>query len=263
TPDVVLPGRSMRLARRLTIYGPQLYHWLAIESFAQERHDLALTLAFAADFVDVFEVRGHPRPRRGELLPGTTDGHTVRLGYRGLDGALRTTTLLLDPAPTRLDATGAEYRLPLAPGDRVELSLVATAAVEPAAPRRAHHLAASAALRAGVRARHAALPRAAAGHRRRRVHRSRARQDPARVPPWRDGDVPRGPVRAVLRQRGRHAAVRDAGRRVLPLDAGRRLRARDVARRRARAGLDGARGRRAGQRLPRLFAPLAGRARQP
>jgi glycogen debranching enzyme len=137
TPDAVLPGRSMRLARRLTIYGPQLYHWLAIESFAQERHDLVLTLAFAADFVDVFEVRGHPRPRRGELLPGTTDGHTVRLGYRGLDAALRTTTLLLDPAPTRLDATGAEYRLALAPGDRVELSLVATAAVEPAAPPRA------------------------------------------------------------------------------------------------------------------------------
>src|SRR2546427_8598646 len=28
-----------------------------------ERHDLALTLSFAADFVDVFEVRGHPRPQ--------------------------------------------------------------------------------------------------------------------------------------------------------------------------------------------------------
>src|SRR5437868_15321910 len=29
-PHVVLPGRSMRLARRLTIYGQQLYHWMAV-----------------------------------------------------------------------------------------------------------------------------------------------------------------------------------------------------------------------------------------
>src|SRR5205814_1114193 len=32
-PHVVLPGRSMRLARRLTIYGQQLCHWMAVESF--------------------------------------------------------------------------------------------------------------------------------------------------------------------------------------------------------------------------------------
>ncbi|HEY3101253.1 MAG TPA: amylo-alpha-1,6-glucosidase [Methylomirabilota bacterium] len=135
-PHVVLPGRSMRLARRLTIFGPQLYHWLAVESFVHERHDLALTLSFAADFVDVFEVRGHPRPQRGEMLPREGDARVVRLGYRGLDGLRRTSTLVFDPPPDRLDATGADYHLPLGPGDRFELSLVVTANVEPvAAPR--------------------------------------------------------------------------------------------------------------------------------
>jgi len=135
-PHLVLPGRSMRLARRLTIFGPQLYHWLAVESFVQERHDLALTLSFAADFVDVFEVRGHPRPQRGEMLPREGDARVVRLGYRGLDGLRRTSTLVFDPPPDRLDATGADYHLPLGPGDRFELSLVVTANLEPdAAPR--------------------------------------------------------------------------------------------------------------------------------
>jgi glycogen debranching enzyme len=136
-PHVVLPGRSMRLARRLTIYGPQLYHWMAVESFVHERHDLVLTLSFAADFVDVFEVRGHPRPQRGQLLPREGDARVVRLGYRGLDGLVRTSTLAFDPPPDRLDATGAEYHLPLTPGDRLELLLVVTANVEPAPPRRA------------------------------------------------------------------------------------------------------------------------------
>jgi len=135
-PMVVLPGRSTRLLRRLTILGSQLYQWLAIEGFVQDRHDLQLTLDFAADFVDVFEVRGHPRPRRGEMLPPRIDGRTVRLGYRGLDGIVRTTSLTFDPPPARLDAEGAEYRLTLAPRERLEIGVVVTAAREPAPPSR-------------------------------------------------------------------------------------------------------------------------------
>ncbi|HEY7520048.1 MAG TPA: glycogen debranching N-terminal domain-containing protein [Methylomirabilota bacterium] len=136
-PMVVLPGRSTRLLRRLTILGGQLYQWLAIEGFVADRHELELTLTFAADFVDVFEVRGHPRPRRGQLLAPRVDGKTVRLGYRGLDGVVRTTTLAFEPPPARLDAESAQYRVTLAPRERLELSVVATAAREPAAaPRR-------------------------------------------------------------------------------------------------------------------------------
>jgi glycogen debranching enzyme len=131
-PMVVLPGRSTRLLRRLTILGGQLYQWLAIEGFVPERHDLELTLTFAADFVDVFEVRGHPRPRRGQLLPPRVDGKTVCLSYRGLDGGVRTTTLTFDPPPARLDAESAEYRLTLAPRERLELAVVVSAGREPA-----------------------------------------------------------------------------------------------------------------------------------
>jgi glycogen debranching enzyme len=132
SPTVVLPGRSTRLLRRLTILGGQLYQWLAIESFVDDRHDLELTLSFAADFVDVFEVRGHPRPRRGEPLPARVDGKTVRLGYRGLDGVVRTTTLSFDPPPARLDAERAEFRVTLAPRERLELAVIVTAGREPA-----------------------------------------------------------------------------------------------------------------------------------
>jgi glycogen debranching enzyme len=134
SPTVVLPGRATRLLRRITILGGQLYQWLAIEGFVADRHDLELTLTFAADFVDVFEVRGHPRPRRGEALPARVDGKTVRLGYRGLDGVVRTTTLSFDPPPARLDTESAEYRLMLAPRERLEVAVIVTAGREPAPP---------------------------------------------------------------------------------------------------------------------------------
>ena len=131
-PQVLLPGRSLRIARRLTVHGSQLYQLLVVEAFTREPIDIGLTLHFAADFVDVFEVRGHPRARTGRLLPPEVHGASVRLAYHGLDDVTRTTTLAFDPPPDRLDETGVEYRLTVAPGKSVELTVVASAAVHPA-----------------------------------------------------------------------------------------------------------------------------------
>jgi glycogen debranching enzyme len=133
-PQVLLPGRSLRIARRLTVRGGQLYQLLVVEAFNREPLDISLTLHFAADFVDVFEVRGHPREHRGRVLPPQVDRASVQLAYRGLDDLTRTTTLTFDPPPDRLDETGAEYRLTVAPGKSVELTVVVSAAVQPAAP---------------------------------------------------------------------------------------------------------------------------------
>jgi len=135
-PDVLLPGRSLRIARRLTVYDNQLYQLLQVEAFQPEPIVLPLTLLFAADFVDVFEVRGHPREQRGERLPSVVNGTTVRLAYRGLDKVVRTTTLTFTPSPDRLREDGADYRLTLTPGSSAHITVVTTASVEPA-PRRA------------------------------------------------------------------------------------------------------------------------------
>ena len=133
-PQVLLPGRSVRLARRLTVRGGQLYQLVAIEAFNREPLAVSLTLHFAADFVDVFEVRGQPREHRGRMLAPEVDGAAVRLAYRGLDDVTRITRLTFDPAPDRLDETTAEYELTLAPGTTVELTTVVSAGVMPVGP---------------------------------------------------------------------------------------------------------------------------------
>ncbi len=133
-PQVLLPGRSLRIARRLTVHGTQLYQQLLVEAFNREALDLSLSVHFAADFVDVFEVRGHPREHRGRVLPPEVDGASVRLAYQGLDHVTRTATLTFSPPPDRLDETGAEYRLSLAPGTTTELITVVNAATTTAPP---------------------------------------------------------------------------------------------------------------------------------
>jgi glycogen debranching enzyme len=133
-PHVILPGRALRIARRFTLYEGQLYCTFVVEPFARETHEVPVSLHFAADFVDVFEVRGHPRERRGARLPPEVAKGEVRLAYRGLDDRTRVTLLTLDPPPDRLGHDAAEYRLLLAPGARHEITLVVTAATEPTPP---------------------------------------------------------------------------------------------------------------------------------
>jgi glycogen debranching enzyme len=128
---VVLVGHTIRLARLLTLYENQLYQNLTVESFAREPRELALSWHFAADFVDVFEVRGFTRARRGTMLPARFDRDAVHLSYRGLDEIVRGTHLAFDPPPDHLDQGQALYRLSIPPEGRIELSLIISATVEP------------------------------------------------------------------------------------------------------------------------------------
>ena len=50
-----------------------------------------LSLSFAADFADIFEVRGQTRKERGRYLPEEMDSSSLVLAYEGLDQILRQT----------------------------------------------------------------------------------------------------------------------------------------------------------------------------
>jgi len=124
-----LPGRTFRVRRLLAIYRNRLYQTVTLESFAGEPCSLELSWRFAADFVDMFEVRGFSRQRRGVSLAPRTEAAAVVLGYRGCDEVVRTTRLDFEPAPARLDAGHAVYTLDLSPGQRVELAFTIQAVV--------------------------------------------------------------------------------------------------------------------------------------
>jgi len=124
-----LPGRTVRIHRLVTVYRHHLYQTAIVESFAREAHWLEVAWEFGADFADVFDVRGHPRRRRGVDLPPCVDRAAVLLRYRGCDDVTRAAALHFAPAPTRLEAGRAVHTLRLAPGERVELGLTVRATV--------------------------------------------------------------------------------------------------------------------------------------
>src|SRR5437763_12932431 len=77
---------------------------------AQEVH-LTLSLAFASDFADIFEVRGIRRKQRGQAWSRMLRAGSVVLSYNGLDGSLRETALSFEPAPTLQTESIAAYSL--------------------------------------------------------------------------------------------------------------------------------------------------------
>src|SRR6185369_15358313 len=74
-----------------------------------------LSVNFAADYADIFEIRGMPRQTRGTDLDAEVTQQRVALGYRGLDEVVRRTSLHFDPMPSQLSASSAHAELLLQP----------------------------------------------------------------------------------------------------------------------------------------------------
>ncbi|MGH7048431.1 MAG: amylo-alpha-1,6-glucosidase [Stellaceae bacterium] len=124
-PDLVIAGRiavraeMIHVNRRKYIWQNCCWERLLVRNFDVVGHELSLDLSFAADFADMFEVRGQKRPRRGRLSVERWSDSLVALRYAGLDGVERVTSLGFEPAPTRLDGAAASFALSLSPGEAV------------------------------------------------------------------------------------------------------------------------------------------------
>ncbi len=114
---IVLDHDLVHLRRSRFLWNGACYERLAVRNYADRPTRLVITFSFAADFCDLFEVRGTRRARRGHHHLPEIGRDSVILGYTGLDGLTRRTRLTFAPAPTTLTATAADVALDLAPGE--------------------------------------------------------------------------------------------------------------------------------------------------
>jgi glycogen debranching enzyme len=127
-PDMDLDGRPLRagtvhLSRTKVLWAGACHERIEIRNFGLDAVALPISMRFAADYADIFEVRGMERAQRGTVLdPGVEDGRIV-LAYDGLDEVRRTTTIGFSPAPDRIEAGAAAYALVLPPGRSTTIEL--------------------------------------------------------------------------------------------------------------------------------------------
>jgi glycogen debranching enzyme len=108
---------------RLRVLSGTLHERLQVRNFGIVDRAVELKIEFDADFRDIFEVRGMDRERRGQLQRPKVGHNQVVLGYRGLDGETRTTTIRFSPAPRSLDEARATFEFEVPAGQEVEVAL--------------------------------------------------------------------------------------------------------------------------------------------
>jgi glycogen debranching enzyme len=113
-----LPKDAVHIARTIYLCDGSLRERIALTNHSSDAVALTLSLVFASDFADIFEVRGIHRERRGTSWTEITDAGGVLLSYRGLDDVSRETAIAFEPAPTNLGNNFGAYDVALAPGEK-------------------------------------------------------------------------------------------------------------------------------------------------
>ena len=112
---LVLEHDLLHVRRSRFLWNGACYERVAVRNFHDRPQRVRVAIAFAADFADLFEVRGARRERRGKMQEPEIGADCVTLAYRGLDHRRRATTLRFDPAPDRLTAEHADFLLDIEP----------------------------------------------------------------------------------------------------------------------------------------------------
>ncbi len=147
--QIVLPKDTVHFLRTIFLWQDTAYQRLGVRNYGAQTIELRLSILFANDFADLFEVRGTRRQRRGTATTQLRGDAQVLLNYHGLDGKLRRTTLTFDPPPDRLATNEAVYQLRLTPGEMKPIFV--TAGCNETVPRPASFLPALIASRRALR----------------------------------------------------------------------------------------------------------------
>jgi glycogen debranching enzyme len=97
----LVPQETLNV-RRTVLIGDRLFYRIRVRSFCPDPVATVVAVLLAADFADVFEVRGVERRTSGRVLAPERDGDVVRFGYVAGDGRRRETLVEFVPAPARV-----------------------------------------------------------------------------------------------------------------------------------------------------------------
>jgi glycogen debranching enzyme len=108
TPEGVIHVERLRV-----LSGTVLYEAITLTNYGFSDAVVPLSISFASDFKDMFEVRGLKRTKHGTVEPTRVGRDEVKLAYVGLDQVRRHVDIAFAPAPDHLLADRADYTVEL------------------------------------------------------------------------------------------------------------------------------------------------------
>lgn len=119
--SLLLPRGSLHLFRSKFLWRDVCYDKLRLANFSMSPVETSVSIDFAADYADIFQVRGTKRRRTGDTLPPIVEEDCVILSYQGLDGELRSTRLKFNPRPSRISRDSVEFAVTLQPKEETAI----------------------------------------------------------------------------------------------------------------------------------------------
>jgi glycogen debranching enzyme len=117
---ISLPRDTIAIERTKFLWQAVCYERIGFRNYADNTRHFRIDIGFAADFRDLFEVRGTSRERRGTCTSVLTEDG-AGFYYEGLDNVKRKTELRFWPPPSRLETNRATFEFELAAGARRSL----------------------------------------------------------------------------------------------------------------------------------------------
>ncbi|MFQ5477847.1 MAG: glycogen debranching N-terminal domain-containing protein [Candidatus Binatia bacterium] len=121
--ELHIPHGTLHIARSGFLWEGSYYQRLRLTNYGSSAIETGLTVQFESDFVDIFELRGTERERRGEYGEPVVRGDSVVLRYRGLDGVSRSAHILCSPTPAALSKSEVRFDVKLDPEEQDDLYL--------------------------------------------------------------------------------------------------------------------------------------------
>ena len=109
----VTPEGVIHVERLRVLSGTVLYEAITLTNYGMTDAVVPLSVSFASDFKDMFEVRGLKREKKGAVEPPRIENGEVLLGYVGLDRVERDVRIAFSPEPDKLLSGRADYSVQL------------------------------------------------------------------------------------------------------------------------------------------------------
>lgn len=119
TPDLYEKNRLtthkgiVHICRKKILWEGVYYESIRLFNYGIAPVDLRLGFEFAADYADIFEVRGAKRQQRGRMLAVQNEEKAVILGYKGLDDKFRRTRIAFSQSPSKQHEDAAHFAITL------------------------------------------------------------------------------------------------------------------------------------------------------
>jgi len=114
--QIVVPRGTVHIVRSRFIWHDVIHEEIHLINYGLQSISVPLKVLFAADFADIFEVRGTRRERRGSRRPDDITPDSILMSYEGLDREQRHTRIDCDPAPINITPSELQFQAVLAPG---------------------------------------------------------------------------------------------------------------------------------------------------